>query len=1560
MSGTTFPVTIKLSADGKGLEGTLRVTEREARRLQRGLDDTGRSARTSGREMQNAGSQVDRLGARAQSAGMRIGGMVRTLFLLAGIGSVVAGIGSAGRAMADFEQQMAGVRAVTQPTAQEFDALSAKARELGASTEFSAGQAASGMRFLGQAGFNAAQQIAAIGSTLDLATAGQLDLAQAADITSNVLSGFRMRAEEADRVADALAKTSASANTNVSQLGDAMAYVAPVASALGLEVEGAAGAIGVLSDAGIQGSAAGTGLRRVLSSLANPSSAAEEALRSMGITLDQVNPATNELTDIVDLLAARGLTAADALTIFGDRGGPAILALTSQNERLRELTGTIEDSEGAASAMADTMRDTLQGDINELGSAIQELALTLGETGLLDALRAIVQFMTGETRDAIGGMQDNMLEMQLAGIATVYALRVAFNELTGVWRLQLAITTEIFSIIGNTWNWTVATILEQNGRLVSGLASAADFVPGMGRLAESAGEIAERMTEGAAAARAKIVEVTRLDQVINDYRNDVNQANRAAADWADNLVDGRIAADQARRSAQGLGADTGELAARVADASDEIERFNQGQGETIDAGKDLIDQLTGQRDRLREQVIQLRGGTRALLEYRLATAIANGATQEQIATYRELLEEVISLEAALDDTTEKVKEYGRAWDPAMDTSRRAVGAFAAYLSGEIETFRDFADTIVRIFERMVTDMIDIALQQSLMDALLGEASVKDALGDFFRPAEGEQGIMGMSTSGFQVTALAAGQLIQAVGGNSKGANAASGAAQGAAAGAVFGPWGAAIGAVLGGIMGALGSQKDPKFQLEGADAAGTTGGRMRGGFQTDLGLINFRFRNVEDAAQRALINGLIDMDRQLAALLAPTGMLPQAQAALRNFSFDSADDGSDPEAVMQARFDAVLDGVATAWMRGFVRMGANLEDQMQRWADAIAIEREIDFGRALGLDGLESTLTVVDDLRRANETLGESFQRLVIVTESLDTAMALTGNVLGASREDVIRFGDALSMAFGDNLERAIGGLNRIFDAFFSDEERAEVAADRARDLATGLLEQLGLDVTDEMLTQAGFRDLFDELFGSLSPEDTALLIEAGVAIADLIDAEEALAAARGDQIDTTAELAELMSGVSRDIQDMQWSPLRRSMHDAREELDNTIAAIERLGGSEADLALARERYRLRIDALEATLRSSLIDSIAEFTGQADQAFDLLGNRVQQTAAQMGEDFSRAFEGVQRWLDRQLLSNLSTLTPTERLGEARGQFDAAMAAIMAGDFSRVGDMAGLADQVLREGASYWGTSTDDYATLEAQIRAAMQQIADMAPAGSAEPPTFAQTQAIVSATESTERSAADQLRTAARIVDELAVLAGITERSPAELLAELGGGDTMADIIQALTGELPDLTGDALAEYFDELVAEQDLQLEALGTIESLLAEQMQIDLQVRDFLERIAANSAAMNAGSGLPSYRVGSAGLDRDQIAQVHRGEKIIDPTSAAILDRYGIQVRGGGDPDEMRALRAEIRQMREEMATLLAEGNGDRRRGFDAVVTAELDTKREIHRSAQPGSRRDRVMS
>ena len=212
-----------------------------------------------------------------------------------------------------FEDQMAKVGAVSNATKEQLVELTAKAREMGRDTRYSATEAGQGMQYLAMAGFNAQQQIAAIGGVLSVASAAGADLGTTSDIVSNVISGFGLSAAEAQRVGDVLTKTFTSSNTTLESLGETFKYVAPVAHGVGADIELVAAMIGVMGDSGIQGSMAGTALRSMFTRMVAPAKDAQKHMAAMGITVQQMQEimADPETQNAARYIKEMGINVAD-------------------------------------------------------------------------------------------------------------------------------------------------------------------------------------------------------------------------------------------------------------------------------------------------------------------------------------------------------------------------------------------------------------------------------------------------------------------------------------------------------------------------------------------------------------------------------------------------------------------------------------------------------------------------------------------------------------------------------------------------------------------------------------------------------------------------------------------------------------------------------------------------------------------------------------------------------------------------------------------------------------------------------------------------------------------------------------------------------------------------------------------------------------------------------------------------------------------------------------------------------------------------------------------------
>lgn len=341
----------------------------------------------------SAGDRMTALGGIMTGVGAAMTKGVTVPLLAAGAGAV--------KTAADFEAGMSQVQALTGATGTEFEALSEQAKELGSTTMFSASQASDAMSELASAGFTTKEIMSAMPGLLDLAASGNVDLATAAGIASSTLRGFGLEANQATHVSDVLAEAAARTNAGITDMGGAMAYIAPVAAAMGISIEETAAAVGILSNSGIQGSKAGTVLRSALSSLAKPSKEASELMKQLGFNAYDANGKMLPLSGIIGGLQSSmsGLTDEQKqnslVTMFGTEALSGMLALIEAgSDELNNLTEGFKNCDGSAKNMAETMQNNLKGKITAFKSALEGAGIAIGEN-FLPALTTIVEKVTG-------------------------------------------------------------------------------------------------------------------------------------------------------------------------------------------------------------------------------------------------------------------------------------------------------------------------------------------------------------------------------------------------------------------------------------------------------------------------------------------------------------------------------------------------------------------------------------------------------------------------------------------------------------------------------------------------------------------------------------------------------------------------------------------------------------------------------------------------------------------------------------------------------------------------------------------------------------------------------------------------------------------------------------------------------------------------------------------------------------------------------------------------------------------------------------------------------------
>lgn len=347
-------------------------------------------------------------GAASRGGGLRLGGLAGGVVGVAGLRQFVS-------TAADLEFRLAQLRGVTGATAEQLRDLELAARDAGASTKFTASEAAEGLLELARAGLDLEQQQRALLPTLNLAVAGLMSLGESADLATNVAAQFGLQAREIERIGDALVATANRSNTNVAQLGDGLKVVGIVAAELGLSLEQTTAALGVLANRGLKGSEAATKLRQAFLQMLSPSSAGAAALSDMGLSLADIDIRSQGLSDVLRNLASRQLDVAKAADLVGVRNAAALVALTNSVDEYERLAKEVDAADGAMRELVDFLSKTFNNEVKALTSAISELFLTVNEeTNFLESLKSGVRDLTEFTR-ALAGMGNEFRDLDESG-----------------------------------------------------------------------------------------------------------------------------------------------------------------------------------------------------------------------------------------------------------------------------------------------------------------------------------------------------------------------------------------------------------------------------------------------------------------------------------------------------------------------------------------------------------------------------------------------------------------------------------------------------------------------------------------------------------------------------------------------------------------------------------------------------------------------------------------------------------------------------------------------------------------------------------------------------------------------------------------------------------------------------------------------------------------------------------------------------------------------------------------------------------------------------------------
>ena len=366
-----------------GLQREIAETEAKLK----SLEEQARQSGTALQEIAAKGEKLKTVGDNVTNVGKK--------FMPVTLG--VVGLGTAAvKTAADFDSAMSKVAAVSGATGSDLEALRDKAREMGEKTKFSASEAAEAMNYMAMAGWKTEDMLSGIEGVMNLAAASGEDLATTSDIVTDALTAFGLTAKDSGHFADILAAASSNANTNVSMMGETFKYCAPIAGALGFSAEDTAEAIGLMANAGIKGSQAGTALRTIMNNLSGEVKICGSSIGEVTVATTNADGSMRDLSDILAdcRTAFAGLTESEkaqaAESLVGKNAMSGFLALMNAGEAdIDKLSSAIANCDGTAAGMAETMQDNLAGQLQILKSQLEELAISFGEL-LMPAIRTIV------------------------------------------------------------------------------------------------------------------------------------------------------------------------------------------------------------------------------------------------------------------------------------------------------------------------------------------------------------------------------------------------------------------------------------------------------------------------------------------------------------------------------------------------------------------------------------------------------------------------------------------------------------------------------------------------------------------------------------------------------------------------------------------------------------------------------------------------------------------------------------------------------------------------------------------------------------------------------------------------------------------------------------------------------------------------------------------------------------------------------------------------------------------------------------------------------------------
>lgn len=671
-----------------------------------GINSALQQLRTFGDNSNDASSRMSALGGAMTSVGGTLTKGVTTPLLAIGTGAVAVSM--------SFESAMSQVQAISCATGSDFDALKEKAKELGATTQFSASQSAEAMQYLALAGYDTNEIIGAMPDVLNLAAAGGIDLAYASDLATDAMASLGLEQDQLTMFTDQLARTSQKSNTSVSQLGEALLTVGGTAKVLSGGVTEANTILGVFANYGIKGSESGVHLRNMILSLSAPTDTAAKKIEELGLQIfdaeGNMRPLNETFTDLNGILGT--MTQEERTQVLNELFNKTDLTaaqalLSGCGDEFDNLYNEISNADGAAKDMADTMQNNLKGKITAFKSALEGAGIAIGEN-LLPALTGIVEKVTGVV-SAFGKLpqstQTSIVNFGLVAAAIGPVLMISGKLITAIGQL-MPLFSGLASLMGGGLLAGITSVVAPLGLLVGGvyvLHEAVDVANQ--RITKSREEMS--LTERAIADfTGKVTysrdELENMGLVYKEFADDISPAFRSAVEemrldigdfnlaLADITFDNTITQEEANTLVERVNGAMESAKQAVEEKKSEIQKtlgetFTADDGVVDSAEQAIINLANRQYEAYNAELVGMSDEIQELMRRVIEEGyVLTGADEAKIKDYYAKIKQ-IELEALSDNSTEKLYAMNLFKEQVATLDADAASELAQQKKQEIDT-----------------------------------------------------------------------------------------------------------------------------------------------------------------------------------------------------------------------------------------------------------------------------------------------------------------------------------------------------------------------------------------------------------------------------------------------------------------------------------------------------------------------------------------------------------------------------------------------------------------------------------------------------------------------------------------------------------------------------------------------------------------------------------------------------------------------------------------------------------------------------------------------------------